>query len=116
MRAIRDNTIATDGTYAYFAQGYGLRKITLADGTDAALSTDKEYLYLTYGNSTLYGVTQDGLYSINTSTGAATAILDITGVTSMIYASTTVLVLTTRNSMITVNPSTAAVAYVKQDV
>ncbi len=115
--------IAAGSTYGFMAVGPSLRKITLATGASATLTNDKSYTALCYGGTTLYGADQDGIYTINQTTGAATPISDIEGeVDNIVYKDTDELYLTNGNALSSMVTNTAgggttgAVTYLKQDL
>ena len=111
-----ERSIVSDGTNAYVAKHEGLNKIVAGTGAQSTLVNNKRFVSLTYGNSTLYGADKDGIYSINTTTGALTPIVDMPGITHVMYHSTTNLLVLKGNSLVNVVIATGAYTYIRQDM
>jgi len=104
------------GTDYYVAKQNGLRKYDSSDGSSVSLSTDKRFVSLTNNGTVLWGADQDGIYSIHTTTGVATLVVDFRDVSELDYVSSTILLVIAGNSLYTVNPSTGAIAAISRDM
>jgi hypothetical protein len=108
--------MVSDGTNAYVAVGSSLQKIVAATGVSTSIINDDVFNSLTYGNSILYGANANGIYSIHTTTGVRTLIVKMDGITSIMYFTTTNMLVLKGNSLINVLLADGSYTYIKQDM
>ena len=107
-------SITASATHIYVAENNGIRKITIADGTDVSLATGEDFVALCYGNTTLYAATRDSIYTVHVTTGVLTLKGRRTAVDSMAYVSADLLAVTSGNAGMTFVPSTGVFTYKSQ--
>lgn len=109
-------SMVSDGTNLYLATQGSLQKIVVATGASSTINNDKFFVSLTYGNSILYAADQDGIYSVNVTTGALTPIVDMEGITGIMYFSATHLLVLKGNSLAYVAVADGSYTYKRQDL
>jgi hypothetical protein len=109
-------SITSDGTNAYVATQSSLQKIVAATGVSTSLVNDVVFNSLVYGNSILYGSNVNGIYSIHVTTGAMTEVVKMDGITSIMYFTTTNMLVLKGNSLINVLLADGTYTYIKQDM
>ncbi len=108
--------LANSTTVCYSTQANGIRAVVVATTVDSTLAAGEVFKDIAYGNTTLYGITDGSVFSINVTTGALTRIARINGATSISVYSATQLLLIVGNSLILMTISTGAYTYLKQDI
>ena len=113
---LKARSMVSDGTNVYVATQGSLQKIVAATGVNTTLDNTKRFNALTYGNSTLWGADQDGIYSINVTTGALTEVVMLPGITQIIYFTTTNMLVLKGNSLVNVTLADGSYAYIAQNL
>lgn len=108
--------LANSTTVCYSTQANGIRAVVVATKVDSTLATEETFIDIAYGNATLYGITDGGVFSINVTTGALTRIARMNGAKSISVYSATQLLLVVGNSLILMTIATGVYTYLKQDV
>jgi hypothetical protein len=109
-------SITSDGTNAYVATQSSLQKIVAATGVSTSINNEKVFNSLVYGNSILYASDMSGIYSVHVTTGVATPIVKMQGITSIMYFTTTNMLVLKGNSLINVLLADGSYTYIKQDM
>jgi len=109
-------SMTSDGTNCYLAVQSSLQKIVAATGVSTSINNEKVFNSLVYGNSILYGSDKAGLYSIHVTTGVATPIVKMEGITAIMYFTTTNILVLKGNSLLNVLLADGTYTYISQSL